>query len=95
MGFVDPAHPDMVCNLKRSLYGLKQAPRAWYSRFATFLLSQGFVEVKADTSVFVFRHGLDTAYLLYVDNIVLTASSLDLLRRVISSLAGVRREGPR
>jgi hypothetical protein len=92
---VDPAHPDMVCNLKRSLYGLKQAPRAWYSRFATFLLSQGFVEAKADTSVFVFRHGLDTAYLLYVDNIVLTASSLDLLWRVISSLAGVRREGPR
>ncbi|GKC99506.1 ribonuclease H-like domain-containing protein, partial [Tanacetum coccineum] len=33
------------------------------------------------------RQGMDTAYLLlYVDDIVLTASSLDLLQRIISSL---------
>jgi hypothetical protein len=38
-GFADPTHPDLVCRLKKSLYGLKQAPRAWYSRFASFLLS--------------------------------------------------------
>jgi hypothetical protein len=63
VGFVDPAHPDMVCKLNRSLYSLKQAPKAWYSRFATFLISQGFVEAKADTSLFIFRRGLDTAYL--------------------------------
>jgi histone deacetylase 1/2 len=25
-GFVDPAHPDNVCLLRKSLYGLKQAP---------------------------------------------------------------------
>jgi hypothetical protein len=72
IGFVDLAHPDMVYKFNRSLYGLKQAPRAWYSRFATFLLSQGFVEAKAETSMFVFRRGLDTAYLLYVNDIVLT-----------------------
>jgi hypothetical protein len=41
----------------------------------------------ADTSLFVFRRGLDMAYLLlYVDDIVLTTSSHDLLRRIISSL---------
>jgi hypothetical protein len=51
-----------------------------YSHFATFLLSQGFVEAKADTSLFVFHCGMDTAYLLlYVDDIIFTASSLDLL----------------
>jgi hypothetical protein len=27
-GFADPAHPDLVCHLRKSLYGLKQAPRA-------------------------------------------------------------------
>lgn len=86
-GFVDPAHPDMVCHLNKSLYGLKQAPRAWYSRFATFLLSIGFVEAKSDTSLFVYRRGMDTAYLLlYVDDIVLTASSTQLLQWTISSL---------
>jgi hypothetical protein len=59
-GFVDPAHPDLVCRLKKSLYGLKQAPRTWYSRFASFLLSLGFDEAKSDTSLFVFRRGSDT-----------------------------------
>jgi hypothetical protein len=42
-GFADPAHPDLVCRLHKSLYGLKQAPRAWYSRFATFLTTLGFL----------------------------------------------------
>lgn len=86
-GFVDPAHPNSVCRLNKSLYGLKQAPRAWYSRFATFLQSTGFVEAKADTSLFIYRRGSDVAYLLlYVDDIVLTASSAQLLRWTISAL---------
>ena len=70
-----------------SLYGLKQAPRAWYSRFATFLMTLGFTEAKSDTSLFIYRRGDETAYLLlYVDDIVLTASSQRLLQNVISSL---------
>jgi hypothetical protein len=86
-GFADPAHLDLVCRLKKSLYGLKQAPRAWYSRFASFLLSLGFAEAKSDTSLFVFRRGSDTVYLLLcVDDIILTASSTELLCRTISAL---------
>ncbi|WVZ58808.1 hypothetical protein U9M48_009037 [Paspalum notatum var. saurae] len=72
--FVDPARPEM-------------APRAWYSRFATFLVTLGFTEAKSDTSLFVYCHGAETAYLLlYVDDIVLTASSQHLLQRIIGSL---------
>jgi len=86
-GFEDSAHPDFVCRLNKSFYGLKQDPRAWYSRFAAFLVSLGFVESKSDTSLFVLRRQSDTAYLLlYVDDIVLTASSMDFLRRIISAL---------
>lgn len=86
-GFEDPTHPGYVCRLNKSLYGLKQTPRAWYSRFATFILSLGFVNAKADTSLFVYHHGTDTAYLLlYVDDIVLTASFMAVLRRIISAL---------
>jgi len=86
-GFEDTAHPDYVCRLNRSLYGLKQAPRAWYSRFAAYLLSLGFVEAKSDTSLFVYRRGTDTIYLLlYVDDIVLTASSSALLQQTIQAL---------
>ncbi|WVZ78827.1 hypothetical protein U9M48_026477 [Paspalum notatum var. saurae] len=86
-GFVDPQHPDHVCRLNKSLYGLKQAPRAWFSRFATHLLSLGFTEAKTDASLFIFHRGTETVYLLlYVDDIVLTASSDALLRRTIDAL---------
>lgn len=71
-GFVDRSRPDHVCRLNKSLYGLKQAPRAWYSRFASYLLSLGFVEAKSDISLFIYTRGMDTVYLLlYVDDIVL------------------------
>jgi hypothetical protein len=73
--------------MHKSLYGLKQAPRAWYSRFATYLTTLGFIEAKSDTSLFIFRRGSDTVYLLlFVDDIILTASNTELLRRTISAL---------
>jgi len=51
------------------------------------LLTLGFTEAKSDTSLFIYRHGSETAYLLlYVDDIVLTASSQPLLQRIIMSL---------
>jgi hypothetical protein len=87
MGFADPAHPDLVCHLCKSLYRLKQAPRAWYNRFASYLTTLGFIEAKSDTSLFIFRRGSNMVYLLlYVDDIILTASSTELLRRTISAL---------
>jgi hypothetical protein len=86
-GFAHAAHPDLVCHLRKSLDGFKQAPRAWYSRFASYLTTLGFIEAKSDTSLFIFCRGSDTVYLLlYVDDIILTASSTELLRRTISSL---------
>ena len=86
-GFVDPARPGAVCLLQRSLYWLKQAPRAWHQRFATFLRQLGFVASATDASLFIFTEGSSTAYLLlYVDDIVFTASSATLLRRLIDRL---------
>lgn len=86
-GFVDPARAGDVCLLAKSLYGLKQAPRAWYARFAGFLDKLGFVCAKSDTSLFVLHQPAGTAYLLlYVDDVVLTASSATLLRRIIDRL---------
>jgi hypothetical protein len=85
--FIDPAHPQLVCRLNKSLYGLKQALRAWYHCFTSYLVSLGFVEAMSDTSLFVYRRGADTAYLLlYVDDILLTASSLELLQRTTTTL---------
>ena len=86
-GFVDATHPDHVCLLSRSLYGLKQAPRAWYQRIAAFLQTLGFTSTRSDASLFVYHHGVDTTYLLlYVDDIILTASTVALLQRLTARL---------
>jgi hypothetical protein len=86
-GFVDPSAPDHVCLLQKSLYGLKQAPRAWHQKFATFIQTLGFAASVSNTSLFVFKHGSSIAYLLlYVDDILLTASSSALLRRITERL---------
>nr|GEY37859.1 ribonuclease H-like domain-containing protein [Tanacetum cinerariifolium] len=85
--FVDPAHPHHVCLLQKSLYGLKQAPRAWFQRFANYAIHVGFQHSRTDLSLFIFQQGNDFAYLLiYVDDIILTASSSDLLKQIISLL---------
>ncbi|GJU75703.1 ribonuclease H-like domain-containing protein [Tanacetum coccineum] len=86
-GFTDSAHSDYVCLLQKSLYGLKQAPRAWFQRFSSYVIRAGFYHSKTDSSLFIFHKGQDTAYLLlYVDDIILTASSTSLLQRIISLL---------
>jgi hypothetical protein len=80
--------------LNHPLYGLKQASWAWYSRFASYLVSYSrfasylvSIEAKSDTSLFIYRHGDDIVYLLlYVDDIVLMASTANLLHRTIGAL---------
>jgi hypothetical protein len=58
-----------------------------------FLADIGFVEAKSDTSLLIYHHTNGIAYLLYVDDIVLTASNppADYLH----SAAGVCYEGSR
>nr|GEV28526.1 ribonuclease H-like domain-containing protein [Tanacetum cinerariifolium] len=86
-GFVDPNKPNYVCHLQRSLYGLKQAPRAWFQRFSNYVTRVGFQHSKTDSSLFVFHQGSDIDYLLlYMDDIILTASSSAFLQRIIASL---------
>jgi len=51
------------------------------------LVTLGFSEARSDTFLFIYRRGADTVYLLlYVDDIILTASSQQLLSRVIDAL---------
>jgi hypothetical protein len=87
VGFVDPERPDAVCLLSRSLYGLRQAPRAWFTRFMEFVTSVGFIQSRSDSSLFILRTPAGTSFLLlYVDDMVLSASSDALLRDVIAKL---------
>jgi hypothetical protein len=86
-GFIDSTRPEHVCRLNRSLYGLQQAPRVWYQHFATFITSIGFTCSRSDMSLFILQCAEGTTFLLlYVDDIVLTASSTRLLDRITASL---------
>ncbi|GJU00292.1 ribonuclease H-like domain-containing protein [Tanacetum coccineum] len=56
-------------------------------RFASYATRVGFQHSKTDSSLFVFLRGYDIDYLLlYVDDIILTASSSAFLQRIITSL---------
>lgn len=73
----------------RSMYGLKQAPHSWYMRFANFIRSISFTERLSNTSLFVLRRGSSMAYLqIHMDDMIITASSDTLQRRLIHQLRG-------
>ncbi|XP_017189822.3 uncharacterized mitochondrial protein AtMg00810-like [Malus domestica] len=85
-GFVDPSKPHHVCKLRKSLYGLKQAPRAWYEAFYNAILSLGFSSSYSDTSLFIKRDTSITFILVYVDDIIITGSSIIECKSIISQL---------
>lgn len=74
-GFESSEFPNHVCLLKKALYGLKQAPRAWYDQLRTVLLSWGFKNSQADSSLFYHHQDSQPLFILvYVDDIVITWS---------------------
>ncbi|GKV34843.1 hypothetical protein SLEP1_g43185 [Rubroshorea leprosula] len=87
-GFEDPIHPNYVCKLNKSIYSLKQAPRAWFDTFTIQLFQIGFYCSRAYSSLFILHRDQDIALLLlYVNDIVLIANSLQLLQEIISNLS--------
>ena len=72
-----------MCKLLKSLYGLKQAPKQWHEKFDRTLTYAGFVVNEADTCVY-YRYDGDEGVILclYVDDILIFETSLNVLRRL-------------
>ncbi|KAL2243773.1 UNVERIFIED_CONTAM: Retrovirus-related Pol polyprotein from transposon TNT 1-94 [Sesamum indicum] len=75
--------PGLVCKLERSLYGLKQASQQWNVELTLKLTDFGFSQSAYDHCLFtkMTDSGL-VALLVYVDDIVVTAPSLELIQSV-------------
>lgn len=72
-----------VLQLNKSLYGLKQASKCWNNKINNFLLKLGFIRSNADYCLYSIKYKDDNILylLLYVDDIILTASDLGIIRK--------------
>jgi hypothetical protein len=87
LGFVYPSCPSYHCRLDKTLYGLKQAHRAWYSRLSDKMQSMGFIPSQAYVSLFHYRNGSVTMFLLiYIDDIIVASFSSTAITALLRDL---------
>jgi hypothetical protein len=82
-GFVVGGQEGKVCKLLKSLYGVKQAHKQWHEKFERTLTDEGFVVNEADKCVY-YRYGGGEGVILclYVDDILIFGTSLDVIKEV-------------
>jgi len=74
--FEDHTLPDHVFKLKKSMYGLKQSLHAWYDKLSFFLLENGFMRGKVDTTIFRREVGKNFIIVwIHVDDIIFKATN--------------------
>lgn len=77
----------LVCKLHKSLYGLQQSPRAWYACLHTALLAWRLTQSHLDPNLYFAHIGTNTvALLVYVNDILVTCSNLQLITQLKAHL---------
>ena len=78
---------DRVCKLKRSLYGLLQSARQWNKKMTEVMLSLSFTQSKTDPCVFISSEHENMYLGVYVDDYLLTATTITALQLVVDKMA--------
>jgi hypothetical protein len=72
-GYVDQAHLNLVCRLRKTLYGSKQAPRDWLDKISEYLVTSGFQTSNVDFSLYVKTTNRGVVVIvIYVDDMIIT-----------------------
>ena len=79
-GFAVEEKENLGCQLKKPIYGLKQTSRQWCLKFDEIIRRFEFKENKVDNCIYTkFRGSKFVFLLLYVDDILLASSDINLL----------------
>ena len=84
-GYRSKEQPDYVCKLKKSLYGLKQSARCWNSALDSYLKSNGYKQLDADSCLHMktvrMQNGKINFVILsiHVDDILIFANDVVML----------------
>jgi hypothetical protein len=85
--FIVPCKEDWVYLLFKCLYGLKQSSRTWNKKFDMFLQEFRLVASQADPCFYYLRRATDIIIVvLWVDDVLLTGSSMVLLTAIVDYL---------
>lgn len=76
--------PGKVCLLLRALYGLRQSPLLWYEQLKAFLITLKFTPIMSD--ICAFKHTNGGIIVVYVDDMLVIAQSLEALITVVALL---------
>lgn len=84
-GFIE--NSNLVYKFKKSIYSLKQAPRAWYTNVDDYLIHIGYTRCISDLNLY-FKHDNEnlTILIIYVDDIIITGSSIHDIHHLKSTL---------
>ena len=77
--------PGKVLRIMKSFYGLKQAGRYWNVMISDFLISKGFTKCTSEQCLFIRDEGRQMI-LLYVDDAIVSCSTEEQVRDVISEI---------
>ena len=77
----------LVMKLHKSLYGLAQSPGNWFKTIDPELVALGFVPLKSDTCVYIYRkNGVVIILTLYVDDLLLVGVDIQVIESIKQKL---------